>query len=162
MVATDVTAEMTETPTTRAVDAMTREKQKTSIAIDVGVATAISEATETETGIETTIGIPTGAHATTKISTQRETEDISDRRTMILVETHGVRRTRVLAVTSTTIGTEIHSAPDLKRALTAISEATVAEAEVGAATEEVEIEVEIVVASEEVVEVVLEIEVVEL
>ena len=105
---------MTETPTTRAVDAMTKEKQKTSIAIDVGATTAISEATETETGIETTIGIPTDAHATTKISTQRETEDISDKRTMILVETQGVRRTRVLAVTITTIGTEIHSAPDLK------------------------------------------------
>lgn len=154
MVATDVTAEMTETPTTRAVDDMTRETTRTTIANDAGVATAISEATET--GIETTIGIPTDAHETTKTSTQKETEDISDRRTMTLVGTHAARRVRVLAVTSTTIVTERNSAPDLKRALTVISEATVVEAEVGAATEGVEIEV----ASEEVVEVVLEIGVV--
>ena len=156
MVATDVTAQMTETLTTRAVDDTTRETTRTTIATDAGVATAISEATETETGIETTIGIPTDAHETTKTSTQKETEDISDRRTMTLVGTHAARRVRVLAVTSTTIVTERNSAPDLKRALTVISEATVVEAEVGAATEGVEIEV----ASEEVVEVVLEIGVV--
>ena len=147
---------MTETPTTRAVDDMTRETTRKMIVTDVGVGMAISEATETETGIETTIGIPTDAHETTKISTRKGTGDISDRRTMTLVETHGARRVRVLAVTSTTIVTERNSALDLKRALTVISEVIVVEAEVGAATEEVEIEV----ASEEVVEVVLEIGVV--
>jgi len=154
MVATDVTAEMTETPTTRAVDAMIREKIRTSIVTDAGVATAISEATET--GTETIIGIRTGAHGTTKTSTQRGTEDISDRRMMTLVETHGARRTRVLAVMSTTIAIEPNSARDLKRALTATLEETVVEVEVGVATGEVVIEV----ASEEVVEVVLEIGVV--